>query len=275
MRYDATLNYEETNEVFCDGVKYRCLKENGPGTSTVRPGSDPETWRNVDQNVPAGAVMPFHNVRLGGSDGRRPIFWGANNADEGWILCDGGTDGQGGNTPDLVDRFIRGGAVESNGTTGGKDSEQVPVKLSLSTKEAVLSLDQMPNHNHNASGQTQTTTAGEHTHTRGTMNITGTHYGTDAYQSDATGCFYLVGPNNHIGSGDSDMDNLLVGFDAARSWTGETSKAGSHSHRIDLAISSQGGGKGHSHQVEIDSKLPVDRLPSFYALAYFVKAPST
>ena len=119
MRYSATIDYEIGNEVFQNGTKYRCVAPNGPSSTKVAPGSDRTVWKNIDITVPAGAVMPFYNVTLGGSDNRRPIFWGSTQADEGWVLCDGESDGRGGLTPNLVDRFLKGSTVANQGTKGG------------------------------------------------------------------------------------------------------------------------------------------------------------
>lgn len=73
-----------------------------------------------------------------------------------------------------------------------------------------------------------------HTHTRGTMNITGNIYGDEisrdtgvsaggafTFGGGGTGGFFGGGYNYRLGNGFS--------FDASRSWTGETSTAGTGS----------------------------------------------
>ena len=101
MKYSASLDYEPGNEIFsATGTKCRCLVANGPNTAkgVVAPGSDKTVWKNLDApSVIAGQITPFYNCRLGGSDGRRLIPWGESVADERYVLCDGGTDGLGGN----------------------------------------------------------------------------------------------------------------------------------------------------------------------------------
>ena len=123
LNYSTQFDYEPGNEVLQNGVKYRCLEANGPGSSLVTPGTSATVWKNVDANVPVGAIVPFYNVTLGGSDGRRPIFWGRQAADEGWVLCDGGTDGQGGTVPDLTGKFLKGSTPENAGQTGGSETQ--------------------------------------------------------------------------------------------------------------------------------------------------------
>jgi len=121
MNYTSSLNYEVGNEILSDGKKWKCVAENGPGTTagvkSPAPGSD--YWKHADQSRYAGEVVPFYNVTLGGSDGRRPIFWGETEPDEGWVLCDGGSDGQGGNVPNLIGKSIEGSNTQDAGGSSG------------------------------------------------------------------------------------------------------------------------------------------------------------
>ena len=108
----------------------------------------------------------------------------------------------GGTWQKIEDRFLVGAGEEfSIGDTGGK-SEYIA--------------DDMP----------------AHTHTRGTMNITGeaaaSYEQTGGFQSQASGAFYIVNSLRFFGWGVSgpDNDNRGLGFDASRNWTGETSQSG-------------------------------------------------
>jgi hypothetical protein len=76
--------------------------------------------------------------------------------------------------------------------------------------------------------------AGNHTHTRGSMNITGTTFGEnkDLYDTSYSGAFYRGEETNKAGVGKYDHDNNLVYFDASRSWTGSTSSNGNHTHTL-------------------------------------------
>ena len=67
----------------------------------------------------------------------------------------------------------------------------------------------------------------QHTHTRGSMNITGREGDPMGYGTNYTqGCFYTSGTNNGIATTSQvDYDGAYHYFDASRSWTGSTSNA--------------------------------------------------
>ena len=48
MNYAAQFDYEAGNEILYNGKKYRCLQPNGPSSSLITPGSNPEYWNLVD-----------------------------------------------------------------------------------------------------------------------------------------------------------------------------------------------------------------------------------
>lgn len=275
MNYAATLDYEPGNEVFANGVKYRCLVANGPGTNkgVVAPAADKAVWSNRDlPSVLAGQVTPFYNCKLGGSDGRRLIPWGSSDAYEAYVLCDGGSDGMGGNVPNLMDKFLLPSTVAQAGQTGGSLNLSIPgVTVNGTVGETVLTVDQIPSHTHTGS----TSTAGYHTHTRGSMNITG-FFGADDRAARLTdGAFYSkndASQNTSAEGGDGRPWWRFL-FDASRTWSGSTSESGSHSHSVTMG--STGGGRGHTHTITSSSEaqtLTLDR-PPFYRLAYFVKLP--
>lgn len=83
-----------------------------------------------------------------------------------------------------------------------------------------------------------TSSEGVHTHTRGTMEITGTAIPIDAYSptpnSNFSGAFYRLNYGQK-GSNDSDYQTNVFygfGFQASRSWSGATSSNGAHIHTI-------------------------------------------
>ena len=103
----------------------------------------PAYWDIFPPFVP----VPIWGATPGGSDGRRAVMPGEEQAREEWILCDGGSDGKDGTVPDLRGRYVRGASeAEPEGTTGG--SEDVAVELSGSTGATTLSTTQMPSHTH-------------------------------------------------------------------------------------------------------------------------------
>lgn len=277
MQYSASLQYEPGNEVFSNGVKYRCLIANGVGTDkgVVAPAADNTVWSNRDlPSVLAGQVTPFYNCKVGGSDGRRLIPWGSSDAYEAYVICDGGSDGRGGNVPNLMDKFLLPSTVAQAGQTGGSLNLSIPgVTVNGTVGETVLTVDQIPSHSHTGS----TSTTGGHAHGRGTMNITGSFQigSFPLHTTKQTGAFF----GSNIGSADYHGQDThsnvpeATSFDASRSWTGSTSYDGTHSHSMNL--NNTGGGKGHTHTITSSSEtqtLTLDR-PPFYRLAYFVKLP--
>lgn len=110
----------------------------------------------------------------------------------------------GGTWVQIQDKFLLAcGQAYANGSEGGEATH-------------TLTVDETP----------------EHTHTRGTMNITGkaaaSYEQTGGFQNQASGAFYIVDSLGYFGWGVSgpDNDNRGLGFDASRSWTGETSPVG-------------------------------------------------
>ena len=113
------------------------------------------TWiLNNISTTPAGAVMPFYNVTLGGTESRNPIFWGESEPDIDWLICDGGSDGQGGTVPDLRNKFIQGASGTNDaGQTGGAVSATPSVTVTgsssqISVSATTLNVNQMPSHGH-------------------------------------------------------------------------------------------------------------------------------
>lgn len=117
-----------------------------------------------------------------------------------------------------------------SGTTGGEASH-------------ILTVKEMPNHNHDGA----TEKSGAHTHTRGTMEITGEFTAQEGLwygKNYNIGAFYT----NHLGkvdSGDSKSGSYsnTVCFEASRTWNGETSQAPNHQHNI----KAQGAGQAHNN----------------------------
>ena len=86
-------------------------------------------------------------VTFGGSDGRRAILPGEEEAREDWILCDGGSDGKGGTVPDLRGSMIMGASdAYAAGSTGGTAEHTHP--LSGSVGATTLSEAQLAAHTH-------------------------------------------------------------------------------------------------------------------------------
>lgn len=120
----------------------------------------------------------------------------------------------GGTWQRLKDTFllVNGDRYAPN-TTGGSATKTIGV-------------NNLPSHTHSCS------TVGNHTHTRGSMNITGWFDVGDARQYTGgafTAHTYATAYNQYESGGAS---NTYVDFDAKKSWTGETSPNGQHTHTI-------------------------------------------
>ena len=103
-------------------------------------------------------------------------------------------------------------------------------------KEHRLTEDELASHNHGGGEM-----AGGHTHTRGTMDITGDFIGSmqSNYDYSVHGAFYyekneLIGPCANKGD-----PRQRVWFKASRNWTGETSVGGEHTHNFSPAGKNQ------------------------------------
>lgn len=143
--------------IFTDGKIYsasRAIVANESPYPT--PGDDSFVWikEGGGGGTPAGSVLPFYNVKLGGPANRNPIFWGQSEPDTGWLICDGGSDGLGGSVLDMRGKFIMGAnGVDDAGQTGGAGSATPTItvnnsKTSLTVDPTTLTNAQMTAHDH-------------------------------------------------------------------------------------------------------------------------------
>ena len=142
--------------IFTDGKIYsasRAIVANESPYPT--PGDNSFVWiKEGGGGIPAGSVLPFYNVNLGGPNNRNPIFWGQSEPDTGWLICDGGSDGLGGSVLDMRGKFIMGAnGVDDAGQTGGAGSATPTItvnnsKTSLTVDPTTLTNAQMTAHDH-------------------------------------------------------------------------------------------------------------------------------
>ena len=127
-----------------------------------------------------------------------------------------------------------------------------------------ISVSNLPAHSHtvNASGEhyhdASTSWSGNHAHTRGSMNITG-QFGIDDRGTyvGVGGAFYTAYMAD-CGAEGSDY-GYAIGFDASRSWTGETSWNGNHFHTLSTNISGN-----HTHTTNNTGEgLPLNIMPPY------------
>lgn len=107
---------------------------------------------------------------------------------------------------------------------------------------------EMPIHSHTGT----TSVAGNHSHNRGNMEISGSFGGDDALRGQQglpapAGAFYPGGLAHYDADSEynSDEDGVVIEFRASRTWTGNTSTNGEHTHTFTTA--SAGGGEAHNN----------------------------
>lgn len=214
--YSASIDYTVGTRVLYNGEIYKCKQANGISSTVAYP-THTSYWTRfaliTDINplynlVPTGVMLPYGGVT----------------APSGFLICDGsaisrttyanlfaviGTmygAGDGAttfNVPKLNDgSFVRGVAPSGVGT---KYSASLPPLTASS--------------------------AGAHTHTRGTMNITG-EVATEAEIQITSGAFSMLYTGDDGGYRGFGAQPDGFSFDASKSWTGATSSNGAHTHTI-------------------------------------------
>lgn len=194
------------------------------------------TWGEVANPFPSGIIMGYSGSSV----------------PDGWLWCDGSAisrttyaslfnvigisygAGDGSTTfnlPDLRNRVLEGGNDMG-------DLRYISAGLPSYIHSHSGSTNQAGNHTHTLT----TSNAGGHTHTRGSMDITGTVNG---YRSGGTGAFWLKSTSN--GDGGSGVCGNY-GFQASKSWTGNTSEAGAHNHNASITANGN-----HTHSITINA----------------------
>ena len=206
ITYDARVNYAPPAIVYYGSDLWWCKKANGSSSTVVTPGTNTTYWIKLkDYLANPLAAYPVGAYYISSSSTSPATLFG-------------------GTWTQITNRFIlAAGSSYSVGATGGSATK-------------TLTTNNLPSHTHSCGS------AGNHSHTKGTMNITGSIVASDedevltsADQATASGALRLTdrvsyGANtSHDGAG-----YMGISFDASRSgaWTGETASNGSHSHTI-------------------------------------------
>lgn len=107
---------------------------------------------------------------------------------------------------------------------------ETPVGNTGGSKTTILTVDNLPSHSHIFTPKGSLNSTGAHTHTRGTMEITG-EFGVLGYTNYVTfsGAFSKVGTNSPGGMTSGEIRSNAK-FTASKGWTGATSSNGSHTH---------------------------------------------
>ena len=200
--YDARVDYTPPAIIFYGSDLWWCVQANGASSLVVTPGTNTSYWIKLkDYLANPLAAYPVGAYYMS-SDSTSPA------------VLFGGTWTQ------IQNRFIfAAGSGYSVNSTGGS-----------ATKTLVT--DNIPSHSHSC-GE-----AGNHSHTRGSMNITGSFMANDFVDNRNPPVTSGAITSKAYPSGWRDAEDGAntpcygLEFDASRSWTGSTSTNGSHSHSI-------------------------------------------
>lgn len=255
--YSASLDYKPLDLVTHEGAIYQCITANGASSTVVAPSNDTfeRYWTKLFDTNGRKSMLekayPIGSVYITISNSEPSVLFGFGT----WRKLQG--------------RFLLGSsATYANGSTGGVDKVTLSTSNIPSHSHTVTVQDggshshsgstgSSGNHNHTATTASagshthtgSTSTTGEHSHTRGTMEITGTFI-VDDEAAKFSGAFYDAGAYRwYDAKSTSDHYNSrYAGFMASKTWTGNTSNAGSHSHTITATASGS-----HSHSLTTDT----------------------
>ena len=207
ITYDARVNYAPPAIVFYGSDLWWCKKANGASSSVVTPGTNTTYWIKLkDYLANPLAAYPVGAYYISSNSTSPATLFGGT-----WVQ--------------IQNRMIMAaGSSYSVGATGGSATK-------------TLTTNNLPSHTHSCGS------AGSHSHTRGTMNITGsiTNPSSDndlLFEAEtATGSGALSLSSSRTTNKGGQIGESQIGYDvltlnAKNGWTGETSTTGSHSHTI-------------------------------------------
>lgn len=289
--------------IFTDGKIYyasRAIEANESPYPT--PKDESNVWFRENSGgggVSAGAVVPYYKVTLGGPESRNPIFWGQDEFDPTWLLCDGGSDGRGGTVPNLSEKFVLGTTnISDIGNTGGGYSGSVTGTISSTVAGGVVSASTTVAANTGNPNQVISIAAAN-------VSASTNAVKPNTYTQNTTISTATMPSHNHnvyVKIGASNGKNWLVGESgnhdlvAALSYTGSsqghshgahqdahshTLNANSHTHTINNATHTHSipsltvnaptfTGTAHTHTF---TGTVAVTAPPYYALCYFIKLP--
>lgn len=246
--------------LFTDGKIYSASRAIAANESPYpTPGDDSFVWiKEGGGGTPAGSVLPFYSVNLGGPDNRNPIFWGESEPDTGWLICDGGSDGRGGSVPDLRNRFVMCSSYSGDaGQTGGAASVTPTVSVQNATQGGSIG-NTAATGNISASGTgvgvqgttLDVNTLPSHAHTEYQVQLTPGDFGSGSNKKSVLGTSGYTGNSWAHAHGVYDPGHSH-GFSAA-----------AHSHTFT--------GAAHTHTATANA---ISTIPPYYKMAYCVKLP--
>ena len=202
--WSSELDYDVPCIIYHNNNLWWCVQANGLSTNIVEPGTNRAYWIPFKEFVSSPLdAYPVGAYYISSESTSPEVLFGGT-----WVR--------------VQDRMIlAAGSTYTAGSTGGSATK-------------TLSVANMPIHSHSCSS------TGNHTHTRGTMNITGNFNGSQLYDINpgvanpyAAGAFGVggsVGRLTNYSEGDNNQNGF--NFDASRNWSGTTSSNGNHQHTI-------------------------------------------
>lgn len=197
--FSTEINYDVPSIIYYNGDLWWCLRSNGPTNGgIVTPGTNANYWKKFKEYISSPLdAYPIGAYYISSSPTSPATVFGGT-----WVQ--------------VKDRMILavGDIYKSAGLTGGSAT-------------TTLVLNNIPSHNHSCG------TTGNHSHTRGNMNITGTFFTDNIGANYNTGAFSYTGGIVTPGILNADdAASSTMQFDASKTWSGSTSTAGNHSHAI-------------------------------------------
>ena len=201
--WSSELDYDVPSIVYHNNDLWWCVQSNGISTNIIEPGTNSSYWILLREYLSYPlAAYPIGAYYIS-SDPTSPatLFGGT------WVR--------------VQDRMIlAAGTTYTAGNTGGSATK-------------TLSVANMPAHSHSCSS------TGNHTHTRGSMNIIGSIVNTDDEPLGSADSFSTSGAlsvttrwyNNGSALGEGGGVKS-ISFDGANGWSGATSSNGQHQHTI-------------------------------------------
>ncbi|GBR77264.1 hypothetical protein NO2_1672, partial [Candidatus Termititenax persephonae] len=190
------------------------------------------------------ALLPVGTILMYDGTG-----WADNSTLPGWYQCNGKNG-----TPDLRDKFIRGGRSGENmarGTTSGADSRSITLQTanlpSHNHSLTALTLANESAHTHSVSATTDTKT---HSHTFSGNNLSGDtpYFQMDYSRKDTNNTNGIITSTTQVG-GQTDSGgghDTCASFSISFTPSGTINGNGSHAHSF---TATSGAGSGHTHSL--------------------------
>ena len=194
--WSSELDYDVPCIIYHNNNLWWCVQANGLSTNIVEPGTNRAYWIPFKEFVSSPLdAYPVGSYYISSEPTSPATLFGGT-----WVR--------------IENRMIlAAGSSYTAGSTGGSATK-------------TLSVENMPTHSHSCSS------TGNHTHTRGTMDIIGSFGKMEDLGLASAGAFYS-GARTDVGpSGGYDQTGYGMNFAASRNWSGATSSNGNHQHTI-------------------------------------------